>query len=372
MTLRARDLVGGYRPGDPVVQGVSLEVGPAQVLAIVGPSGSGKTTLLRMLAGLHRAESGTLELDGDEITAAPAHTRRIGIVPQEGALFPRLSVARNIGYGIRGLRGRRAAADPRVQELLELVGLADLAHRRPSELSGGQRQRVALARALAPRPRAVLLDEPFNALDTRLREQVREDVAGLLRTAGVATILITHDREEAFGVADQVAIFDTGRILRTAAPDMLIRDPGSLQVARATGDVVLLPATTEADGGHARTPLGRVRLGSVENGPVDRVALRPEQIRLHPVHAAGHAGTRLHLAAADPEAQAEVEVLTRRQQGPQWVVTVRASDGTTLDVRQSVFDPVSEPGSRVRVELLGASLLGLSPVSGSGVVPVTA
>ncbi len=206
------------------LDGVSLEVASGSRTAIVGPSGSGKTTLLRLIAGFEGPDAGRIALDGavlaDGPAIVPAHRRGIGFVTQDGALFPHLTIADNIGFGLeRGAADR----DDRIRALMRTVDLDPrLLERRPHQLSGGQQQRVALARALARRPRLMLLDEPFSALDTGLREATRKAVAALLQEAGVTTILVTHDQAEALSFADQVAVLREGRLVHyRAAPQAL-------------------------------------------------------------------------------------------------------------------------------------------------------
>ena len=196
--------------------------------AVLGPSGCGKTTLLRIIAGFLRADAGTVTVGGRTLSGPGVHLpperRRIGIVPQEGALFPHLSVARNISFGLTGLDRARSR---RTEEMLGLVGLAGYGDRMPHELSGGQQQRIALARALAPEPQLVLLDEPFNALDSALRAGVRADVRAALRATGATAVLVTHDQQDAF-TADLVAVVRDGRVAQCDTPQELYRHPADL------------------------------------------------------------------------------------------------------------------------------------------------
>ena len=263
-------------PGPPPVEAlraVDLRV-DGGLVAVVGPSGCGKTTLLRALAGTERPGAGSIRI-GDDVVEAPgthlpAERRQVTLVPQEGALFPHLDVGGNVGFGLRAWsRGARRA---RVGELLDLVGLPQAWRRRPHELSGGQQQRVALARALAPRPRVVLLDEPFSALDATLRVGLREEVAGLLRAAGATAVLVTHDRDEALSLADRVAVMHEGRVLQVGDPSAVYRRPSSMWVAGLLGDTVVLAARV-VDGA-AETVLGRLQVV----GAGERVVLRPEQV----------------------------------------------------------------------------------------------
>ncbi|MGY1601576.1 ABC transporter ATP-binding protein [Geodermatophilus sp. SYSU D00815] len=264
----------------PVLTGVDLDVPTGSFTALLGPSGCGKTTLLRLVAGFDDPDSGTITLGGTVVAGAgrsvPARRRGIGFVPQEGGLFPHLSVAGNVAFGLP----RRARRDTgRVRELLTLVGLdPELAARSPHQLSGGQQQRVALARALAPRPSLVLLDEPFSSLDASLREETRQAVAAALREARATAVLVTHDQAEALSTADQVAVLRGGRLVQLTDPRTLYRSPRDLDVATFVGEAVVLDA--EVGDGRARSVLGSLPVeGAPAAGPA-RVLLRPEQLRL--------------------------------------------------------------------------------------------
>jgi iron(III) transport system ATP-binding protein len=281
-TMLARGLRVSY-PGIEVLRGLDLDVPSGTITAVLGPSGCGKTTLLRAIAGFEPAVGGSIHLDGDLVSGpgrhVPPEQRHVGVVPQEGALFPHLSVGRNVGFG---LKGPRRAREARVRELLELVGLSDLADRRPAELSGGQQQRVALARALAPEPRLVLLDEPFSALDASLRADVRAQVRDALTTVGATALLVTHDQDEALSLADQVAVMVDGTVHQSGTPQQVYADPADTRVARILGEVLVLPATAEH--GLARTPLGDLVLRERDRRRTgDGLALlRPEQVQLEP------------------------------------------------------------------------------------------
>jgi iron(III) transport system ATP-binding protein len=267
---------GGHR----VLSNVNLTVPSAGLVAILGASGSGKTTLLRLICGFERGDAGTIEVD-ERLVAAPGlhvppEQRQIGYVAQEGALFPHLSVADNIVFG---LPRRLRRAHQRVGELLDLVGLsASFADRPPQALSGGEQQRVAVARALAPCPKLVLLDEPFSALDAALRVETREAVRAALAAAGTTALLVTHDQGEALSMGDEVAVLRGGRLVQVADPVTLYRRPEDADLARFVGEAVLLPGV--ATGGHATCALGELPLvAGVGEGPVD-VLVRPEQIRI--------------------------------------------------------------------------------------------
>jgi iron(III) transport system ATP-binding protein len=262
----------------PVLDGLDLQAQAGSLTAVLGPSGCGKTTLLRLIAGFERADAGTIRVGErvvcDERTHVAPERRGVGFVAQEGALFPHLNVAANVAFGLP--RAQRRSA--RVDELLELVGLAGLARRQPHELSGGQQQRVALARALAPSPELVLLDEPFDALDAGLRTQVRNEVREVLRNSGATALLVTHDQQEALSLADVVAVMRDGAIIQSADPQTLYRDPIDAQLAGFLGEAVLLSA--QLVDGHAETPLGRLQVRGSRDGAPARASLmlRPEQI----------------------------------------------------------------------------------------------
>lgn len=216
MSLEIDRVSKSFDGAQAVLDEVSLAMREGEFLALLGPSGSGKTTLLNVVAGLTRPDAGRLVLDGEDITALPAGRRRFGMVFQSYALFRHMSVADNVAFGLRVLpraaRPSKARRGERVEELLDLIGMADLGGRYPAQLSGGQRQRVAMARALAIEPRLLLLDEPFSALDAQVRQALRGSVRELQRRVGVAAILVTHDQAEAFAVADRVAVMNEGRI----------------------------------------------------------------------------------------------------------------------------------------------------------------
>jgi thiamine transport system ATP-binding protein len=213
------------------VDDVTLAVPAGEVFALLGPSGSGKSTLLRAIAGLEPC-TGDIRFDGESVLRTPVHRRRFALMFQDGQLFPHLDVAGNVGYALR-IAGQ--PAEPRVSELLALVGLAGFERRRVTELSGGEQQRVALARSLAADPRLLLLDEPLSSLDRELRERLADELRGILRTAGVTTILVTHDHDEAGVIADRVGVLEGGRLLQTGSLAELRAHPIDDRVARFLG-----------------------------------------------------------------------------------------------------------------------------------------
>ncbi|HEY1134536.1 MAG TPA: ABC transporter ATP-binding protein [Nocardioides sp.] len=232
--LRLRGVTVAY--GDvPALADASLDLPAGEVLAVLGPSGSGKSTLLRAVAGLEPLTSGSVAFDGTDLVGVPPHRRGFALMFQDGQLFGHLSVGRNVAYPLRLRRTPRAATAARVAELLTLVGLDGYADRAPGTLSGGERQRVALARALACSPRLLLLDEPLSALDRALRERLAGDLAGILREAGTTALLVTHDVDEAYAVADRVALVRDGRIVQEGYVADVDAAPLDAAVARLLG-----------------------------------------------------------------------------------------------------------------------------------------
>jgi len=322
--LQVRGLSAGY--GSPVLHDVDLDVHGGEFVSVLGVSGSGKTTLLRTVAGLHRAVAGSVALHGRDLTRVAPQHRGIGLVPQEGALFGHLTVARNVGYGLH-----RSVRSARVPDLLARLGLDGLADRMPHELSGGQRQRVALARALAPEPAVVLLDEPFANLDAGLRASVRADVVATLRAAGTAAVLITHDQDEALSVSDRVAVLHEGRIVQDDIPERLYSAPATEWLARFVGAATLLPG--ESDGTVAWTALGEVRHDTRLTGAVTAV-VRPEQVTL-----------------TDGGVSAQVSGVEFH--GHTRVVCLVLPDGTATTARIPASDPPPRPGDPVKAAVTG-------------------
>jgi iron(III) transport system ATP-binding protein len=266
-----------------VLAGLDLQVPAGSLTAILGPSGSGKTTLLRLLAGFEMPDRGTVRIGEQVIDAEGTHIhpehRKIGYVPQEGGLFPHLTVEANVAFGLSRAARRQGAGD-----LLDMVGLAELASRYPHQLSGGQQQRVALARALAIKPEIVLLDEPFASLDAHQRASVREDVGRILRESSATTLLVTHDQDEALSLADLVAVLRNGKIVQCAAPQEIYARPVDDELASFVGEANLIEGIlhdTLVD-----TPFGQLPAhwhGEPLPTPCPvTILIRPEQIELHP------------------------------------------------------------------------------------------
>jgi iron(III) transport system ATP-binding protein len=348
-----------------VLRGVSLSVEVGSLTAILGASGAGKTTLLRIIAGFELADSGTVELDGLVVDGprlrgrVPPERRHIGYVPQDGGLFPHLTVRGNVAFGLP----RRERHGSRVDELLTLVGLDGLGGRYPHELSGGQQQRVAIARALAVRPSLVLLDEPFAALDAGLRAAVRADVLGALRAVGATGILVTHDQDEALSSADYVAVLRDGVITQSGPPRSVYSEPADPWTAGFLGTANLLPGTTApgpsgepgvrtALGWHELAESGQFSFGGVApkaphgGGPGEvTVLIRPEQVVLAQVSGKSATGQ----AAAG---QLTGKVTEVRYHGHDTLVTVDAEQAGPVRVRELGTEP-PEPGDEVVLAVRG-------------------
>ena len=392
------------------VDDVSLRVRAGELLALLGPSGCGKTTTLRLIAGFESADGGSVRVGDrvvlDEATWLPPEERRVGMVFQDYALFPHLTVAGNVRYGLSGpgdpargllgpaggLTGWEGAADgaprpigeggfrsrlrrwagahwaqrparlgidagveARVGEALALVSMAHMGERYPHELSGGEAQRVALARALAPRPALILLDEPFSNLDTGLRASVRAEVRAILQRAGAAAVFVTHDQEEAFSLADRVAVMWQGRIAQVGTGPRIYQEPATRAVASFVGEADFLPGEAGAEG--VRTEIGLVaaRDGNAR-GRVD-VMLRPETLRVEAADAPGEGGVAAGVAGG--------EVVAHEYYGHDQMISVRLGTGRVLRARLGPAD-VYRPGDRVRVRAGGAAVVFAREEEGGG------
>jgi thiamine transport system ATP-binding protein len=322
--LAVRDAVVRYGPVT-AVDGVSLDVAPGEVVAVLGASGSGKSSLLRAVAGLEPLAGGSVSWDGADVTAVPVHRRRFAVMFQDGQLFPHLSVAGNVGYAL--WRRSRADRDRRVAELLDLVGLDGYGARPVTALSGGQAQRVALARSLAAEPRLLLLDEPLSALDRGLREHLVTVLDETLRATGIPTLYVTHDQDEAFAIADRVAVLAEGRLVQVAEPAELWSRPATLEVAEFLGYGPFL------DAGEAAS------LGWPDAG--GRVGIGPSGL------------------VPDPDGR-DVPVLEVRSRRGGAEVTVRLPGGEDARVRTPRIPPHKDPPDTLAVRLDPAGCVVLS------------
>jgi sulfate transport system ATP-binding protein len=298
MELDIRNLVKDY--GDtPALYGIDLKVRSGELLALLGPSGSGKTTLLKLIAGLDHPTGGRIFFGGEDASEKTVQERQIGFVFQSYALFRHLTVEDNIAYGLRVRpRSRRpssAAIRTKVAELLELIQLAGYGGRYPNQLSGGQRQRVALARALAVEPRVLLLDEPFGALDAKVRKELRRWLRQLHDEIHVTSVFVTHDQEEALGVADRVVVMDKGRIEQIGTPDDVYTRPASAFVHEFIGESIVLPVTVEGGSVHLHGSGTGLDAQGAMQGPA-RLFIRPYDVNIVDANSAPLKGTvrRIH------------------------------------------------------------------------------
>ncbi len=309
------------RFGDVVaVNAVTLDLVQGEILSILGPSGCGKTTLLRLIAGFEHVDAGDIRIEDGSVSRVDSHVqpehRKIGMVFQDYALFPHLTVRQNVSFGLTA--SSKEQRRQRLREVLELVGLTDLDRRYPHELSGGQQQRVALARTLAPKPVTLLLDEPFSNLDANMRVDMRQEVDSILRESGSTTVFVTHDREEAFAMADRVGVMRHGRMEQVDTPDALYHEPSTPFVAEASGICDFLPGMMSGE--RAVTELGALPIASTNgdlpsDGSVD-VLVRLDDFQLTP----------------DPEGKSVV--VSREFRGDEILLEVQMPSGTTLRCRR--------------------------------------
>ena len=325
----------GRRYGNvTAVEDVSFTLARGEVLSILGPSGCGKTTLLRLIAGFEGVDSGQVRIGGRLVSGASTHVppdrRGVGMVFQEYALFPHMTVAQNVAFGLQALKGRDKRI--RMAEVIATVRLDGLESRYPHEISGGQQQRVALARTIAPRPAAVLLDEPFSSLDAGMRSEMRREVDQILRSSNIATIFVTHDREEAFAMADRIGVMREGRIDQLDTPDAVYHTPETPFVASLAGVCDFLPG--QVSNGRAETEIGRLlclpRNGTLSEGARVELMVRPDDF---------------HVV---PDSRGSAVVDGREFRGDGTIMLVRTGSGTQLRCRQR-SDTSMELGTRVRL-----------------------
>lgn len=332
VTRRFKDMVA--------LDNLNLEVGAGELVALLGPSGCGKTTALRIVAGLDRADEGQVVLKGRDITDVPAHKRNMGMVFQAYSLFPNMTAAENVAFGLEMRRVSRSKRRDRANELLELVGMPSHGHRFTHQLSGGQQQRVALARALAIQPEVLLLDEPLSALDAKVRTNLREEIRRLQLSLGTTTIFVTHDQEEAMAVSDRVAVMNKGQIEQIDSPDVLYNTPATDFVAGFVGSMNRIHATKTGQNLFVigRT-VGASKLGPDIEGSVTAL-VRHEAIRVK------------------ADAKSDVVILNRSFLGPVSRITCQLPDGALVHSMMPSADSATlRPGDRVKLELLDQELL---------------
>jgi putative spermidine/putrescine transport system ATP-binding protein len=265
--------------GNVVLDAFSLAMAKGEFITLLGPSGCGKTTLLRLVAGLLRPDAGTVRVDGRDLTGLPAHKRKVGIVFQSYALFPHLNVRENIAFGLKAKGAPRAAIERDVAEALKLVRLEEYGERSVKQLSGGQQQRVSLARALVTKPAVMLLDEPFSALDRKLRETMQIETRQILRRSGATAIFVTHDQEEALVLSDRVVVMNRGRVEQIGDPKTVYAKPATAFVLNFVGQALRLHGIVE--GPAVRTAVGLVRIPGALHGRQNlMLAVRPEAVEL--------------------------------------------------------------------------------------------
>nr|WP_090269881.1 ABC transporter ATP-binding protein [Thalassovita taeanensis] len=322
--LEIRNLVRRFG-GQAVVDHVSLRVMPGQVTCLLGPSGCGKSTTLRMIAGVEMQDEGEIYVDGqlicDTVFRVPPERRAIGLMFQDFALFPHLSVAENVSFGLKGPKEARRA---RVEELLERVGMVRFIDGYPHELSGGEQQRVALARALAPRPRIMLMDEPFSGLDNRLRDDIRDQTLEILKQEDAAVLLVTHEPDEAMRMADEIALMRAGRIVQQGAPYNIYNAPVDRQAVAFFSDINVIRG--EVQGALTNTPFGQFLAPGVPDGHEVEIVIRPQHLKID-----FDRGGKGPLPTVQDGVAARGEVVRARFMGSESLVEIRMDyDGSVL------------------------------------------
>ena len=282
--LRIENLVKAFN-GNQVVKGVNLSFSKGEFITLLGPSGCGKTTILRMVAGFEKPTSGTILVEGKDISPLPPNQRKIGMVFQAYALFPNMNVEDNVGFGLKIAGVAAEERKARVEDMLRLIGLSGFGKRFPFEMSGGQQQRVALARALAPKPRMLLLDEPLSALDAKIRVNLRQEIRAIQRELGITTMFVTHDQEEALSISDRIAVMYSGKAEQVGTPFEIYNRPQTKFVANFVGTLNVLEATvSDAASGKVRVDTEEIalkgKLNGSKTGDTLSLALRPEAISL--------------------------------------------------------------------------------------------
>jgi spermidine/putrescine transport system ATP-binding protein len=349
--IRLESLVKRF--GDDVaVDGIDVDMPPGEFFTLVGPSGCGKTTTLRMIAGFERPTSGRILLDGVDVGQTPPHRRNVNTVFQSYALFPHLSVADNIAFGLKYQRLTKAERASRVAEMLERVRLTGFERRKPDKLSGGQQQRVALARALILRPRVLLLDEPLAALDARLRKDLQVELKALQNELGVTFVFVTHDQEEALTMSDRIAVMNNGRVEQAGPPQAVYEEPETLFVADFLGVSNLITAEAAGpDGNGCVLTVGEQRLRADQGSTAARgevkAMVRPERVRIEPHGTPGEnrlPGLVEHVVFLGSFRELRIRVV-----GGSLVTVVTPNDGSSVALEQGTPVTLHLPPDAIRV-----------------------
>lgn len=347
--LEVTNLSNRYQ-GSPLLQNIGFSLKQGEILCLLGPSGSGKTTLLRLVAGLESLDAGTIFFRGRDIRDIPPHKRNFGMMFQEYALFPHKSVRQNVAFGLEVQKCSLPELARRVDDMLALVGLTDLGHRKIDELSGGERQRVALARSLAPEPQLLLLDEPLGSLDRSLRDRLTTEIRTILKRLAVTAIFVTHDQAEAFSVADKVAILHNGLLLQFDTPEEIYRRPTNTTVARFLGFTNIIEGRFD-DQAIFHSELGRLPgLGRASQAKEKAtLLLRPEAASLG------------NLSSAINDPPVIVGAVTERVfQGSIYRVSLQSS-GRSLTFNLPIDPPPPQPGESIELTLNPAGLVWIEP-----------
>ena len=335
--LSVESISHSFSDGSSVLHDFSISLGAGEIVSLIGPSGCGKTTTLRLIAGLERLQQGSITVGGVLAGTAdwhmPAERRDVGMMFQDYALFPHLSVLDNVLFGLGDLS--KPIRQERARELLDKVGMSELALRKPSTLSGGQQQRVALARALAPYPRLLLLDEPFSDLDTELRRKIRADAIKIIKSLGVGALLVTHDPEDALIMSDKIAVMRGGRVEQIGSPMTLYQKPVSTYVARLFSETNEIPGVVK--GGRVETALGNVSADGLSEGQQVVVMVRPEHLL---------SGKMAELAGGAVEGQ----VSLLKQLGREVLAEVKLSGGLEIILRTGA-ENAPEEGTSILIAL---------------------